>query len=130
MKVLIEAGVLADLTMNHIVPAAIKYQQELVKVVKGLKDIDAKTYKTLAQEPLRILTEISDNIAKVSELVRKLRKDLDKIEKDDLETKAEKLARKIKPEFDKIRQYTDRLEMMIDDEIWPLTKYREMLFIR
>ncbi len=130
MKVLIEAGVLSDLTMNHVVPAAIKYQQELVKVVKGLKDIDDKTYKTLAQEPLRILNEISENINKLSELVRKLRMELNQLEKDDLETKAEKLATKIKPEFDQIRQYTDQLEMMIDDEVWPLTKYREMLFIR
>ena len=130
MKVLIEAGVLADLTMNHVVPAAIKYQKELVKVVKGLKDIEPKSYKTLAQEPLQILNELSENISKVSGLVRNLREELDKLEKDNLETKADKLAKKIKPEFDKIRRYTDRLEMMIDDEIWPLTKYREMLFIR
>ena len=130
IKMMIEAGVLADLTMNHIVPAAFKYQQELVKIVKGLKYIDEKSYPNLAKEPLNVLNELSENIAKVSELVRKLRKELDKLEKADLETKAEKLARKIKPEFDKIRKYTDRLEMMIDDEIWPLVKYREMLFIR
>ena len=130
MKILIEAGVLADLTMNHVIPAAIKYQKELVKVVKGLKDIEPESYKTLAQEPLQILNELSENISKVSGLVRNLRKELNKLEKDDLEIKADKLAKKIKPEFDKIRNYTDRLEMMIDDEIWPLTKYREMLFVR
>jgi len=130
MKILIEAGVLGDLTMNHIVPAALKYQQELVQVIKGLKDIYDKDYKKYAREPMHLLDEISDNIAKVSELVRKMRKDLDKLEDKNLEEKAKKLAHKIKPEFDKIRAYTDRLEMMVDDEIWPLTKYREMLFIR
>jgi len=130
MKVLIETGVLSDLTMNHVVPAALKYQQELVAVVRGMKDIDEKNYKKLSKEPMHILESVSEHIAKVSELVRKLRKDLDKLEKYDLETKAEKLANDIKPEFDKIRNYTDKLEMMIDDEIWPLTKYREMLFIR
>ena len=130
MKVIIEAGVLADMTMNHVIPAAVKYQKELAKVVKNLKNIDSKTYQTLGQEPLKMLKDLSDNIAKVSELVGKLRKDLEKLEKLDWEAKAEKLARKIKPEFDKIRHYTDKLEMMIDDEIWPLSKYREILFIR
>ena len=129
MKVIIEAGVLADMTMNHVIPAAVKYQKELTKVVKNLKDIDSETYQTLGQEPLRMLKDLSDNIAKVSELVGKLRKELTKLEKLDWEAKAEKLAYKIKPEFDKIRHYTDKLEMMIDDEIWPLTKYREMLFL-
>jgi len=130
MKVSIEAGVLADLTMNHVVPAALKYQQELIKVVKGMKDLFPDTYQKTAQEPIRILNDLNDAIGKASDLVRKLRKDLDKLQKDDLETQAAKMAHKIKPEFDKIRKYADRLEMMIDDEIWPLTKYREMLFTR
>jgi glutamine synthetase len=130
MKILIEAGVLGDLTMNHVVPAALKYQQELVQVIKGLKEIYNKDYKTYAKEPLQLLNELSESIAKVSELVRKLRKNISKLNDMDLEKKASVLAHKIKPEFDKIRRYTDQLEMMIDDEIWPLTKYREMLFIR
>ena len=130
MKILIEAGVLGDLTMNHIVPAALKYQQELVQVIKGLKEIYENDYKKFAKEPLQLLNELSESIAKVSELVRKLRKNISKLDEMELEKKASVLARKIKPEFDKIRYYTDRLEMMIDDEIWPLTKYREMLFIR
>ncbi|HFX18183.1 MAG TPA: hypothetical protein ENK64_03480 [Flavobacteriales bacterium] len=130
MKMQIEAGVLADMTMNHVVPAAIKYQQELVRIIKGFKDIDEKQYKTLAKEPLKLLNELTETTNKVSDLVRHLRKDIQKLENDDLEQQADKLAHKIKPEFDKIRKHIDRLEMMIDDEIWPLTKYREMLFIR
>lgn len=130
MKMQIEAGVLADMTMNHVVPAAIKYQQELVKIIKGFKNIDEKQYKTLAKEPLELLNELSETTNKVSDLIRHLRKDLQKLEKNDLEKQADTLAHNIKPEFDKIRKHIDRLEMMIDDEIWPLTKYREMLFIR
>ncbi len=130
MKILIEAGVLSDLTMNHVVPAALKYQQELVQVIKGFKEIYGKEFKKYAQEPMYLLDEISSAVTKVSELVRKLRKDIDKLEVKSLEEKADKLAHKIKPEFDKIRNYTDKLEAMVDDEIWPLTKYREMLFIR
>ncbi len=130
MKILIEAGVLSDLTMNHVVPAALKYQQELVQVIKGFKDIYGKEFKKYTQEPMYLLDEISSAVTKVSELVRKLRKDIDKLEAKSLEEKADKLAHKIKPEFDKIRNYTDKLEAMVDDEIWPLTKYREMLFIR
>ncbi len=130
MKILIEAGVLGDLTMNHVVPAALKYQQELVQVIKGLKDIYGKQYEKYAREPMFLLDEVADAIAKVSELVRKMRKNIEKLERFDLDHKANYLANQIKPEFDKIRNFTDKLEMMIDDEIWPLTKYREMLFIR
>jgi len=130
MKILIEAGVLGNLTMNHVVPAALKYQQELVQVIKGLKDIYDEDYKKYAREPMDLLDEISANINKVSALVKKLRKDIGKLDNKDLEEKAQMLAHKIKPGFDKIRQHADRLEMIIDDEIWPLTKYREMLFIR
>jgi glutamine synthetase len=130
MKMLIEAGVLSDLTMNHIVPSALKYQQELVQVIKGLKEIYNQDYKKYAKEPLYLLNELSGAIVKVSELVRKLRKNLNKINEMELEKQADVLAHQIKPEFDKIRQHTDKLEMMIDDKIWPLTKYREMLFIR
>ncbi len=130
MKVLIEAGVLGDMTMNHVVPAALKYQQELVKTIKGLKDIDEKHYKKLAKEPIKIMEQLAEATNKVSDLVRKLRKDIDALGDKDLETKADRLAHHIKPQFDQIRTYTDQLEMMIDDEIWPLTKYREMLFIR
>ncbi len=130
MKIEIEAGVLADLTMNHVVPAAIKYQKELTDVVKGLKDIYGKDFKKYAEEPLYLLDNLSSHISKVSELSRQLRKDLFQLEKYELDKKAQILSSKIKPQFDKIRKHTDAMEMMIDDEIWPLTKYREMLFVR
>ena len=130
MKIEIEAGVLADLTMNHVVPAAIKYQKELTDVVKGLKDIYGKDFKKYAEEPLYLLDNLSSHISKVSELSRQLRKDLFQLEKYELDKKARILSSKIKPQFDKIRKHTDAMEMIIDDEIWPLTKYREMLFVR
>ncbi len=130
IKLTIEAGVLGDLTMNHIVPAAIKYQQELVNVIKGLKDIYDKDFKKYAEEPLYLLDKISAHISKVSELVRKLRKEMDGMDAYDLDKKADLIVQKIKPQLVKIRKHTDALEMMIDDEIWPLTKYREMLFVR
>ncbi len=129
-KLKIEAGVLGDLTMNHIVPAAIKYQQELVNLIKGFKDIYGKDFKKHGAEPLYLLDKISGHISKVSEQVRKMRKDVESLEKEDLEKQADLLAHKIKPQFDKIRKHTDSLEMMVDDEIWPLTKYRELLFIK
>jgi len=130
MKLLIEAGVLGDLTMNHVVPAALKYQQELVKVIQGLKDVYEEDYKKYAQEAIYLLDEISTSIHKVSELVRKLRKDVKNLENKSLKEKGMLLAYKIKPQFDEIRKYTDQLEMMIDDEMWPLVKYREMLFVK
>jgi len=129
-KLKIEAGVLGDLTMNHIVPAAIKYQQELVNVIKGLKDIYGKDFKKYGEEALYLLDKISGHITKVSEQVRKMRKEVEGLDKYSVEKQADQLAHKIKPQFDKIRKHTDSLEMMIDDEIWPLTKYRELLFIK
>ncbi len=130
MKIEIEAGVLADLTMNHVVPAAIKYQKELTDVVKGLKDIYGKDFKKYAEEPLYLLDNLSSHISKVSELSRQLREDLFQLEKYELDKKAQILSSKIKSQFDKIRKHTDAMEIMIDDEIWPLTKYREMLCVR
>jgi len=130
MKILIEAGVLSDLSMNHVVPAAAKYQQELINVVKGLKEIYGANYKKMAKEQLTSLDELSIHLQKVVELVRSLRKKIEKIESENLEKKAHLLAYEIKPDFDRIKEHNDALEMMIDDELWPLTKYREMLFTR
>lgn len=130
MKILIEAGVLSDLSMNHVVPAATKYQQELINVVKGLKEIYGANYKKMAKEQLTSLDELSIHLQKVVELVRSLRKKIEKIESENLEKKAHLLAYEIKPDFDRIKEHNDALEMMIDDELWPLTKYREMLFTR
>ncbi len=130
MKILIEAGVLGDLTMNHIVPAAFKYQQKLATLINDLRALESLKTGSFTKEPMKQLKEISFDIEKLTSLVREMRKTIAALENFNLEEKAEILAGEIKPRFDEIRQYTDRLEIRIDDEIWPLTKYREILFTR
>jgi glutamine synthetase len=131
-KLQIEARVLGDLVQNHIVPIAIKYQTSLIDNVKGLKEVfcDAE-YKELAGARLELIREISQHIsyikAKVKEMVE-ARKVANKIE--DTRKKADAYSKKVKPFLDDIRYHIDKLELIVDNEMWPLPKYRELLFTR
>jgi glutamine synthetase len=131
MHIQIESRTLGDLAGNHIVPTAIKYQNSLIKNVKGLKEIFGKDYKKHAEEQLKLITKISEHIeglhAKIDDMLDE-RKKANKIE--DIEKKAAAYCNKVKPYFDAIRYHCDKLELMVDDELWPLTKYREILFTR
>lgn len=128
----IEAQVLADLARNHITPTAILYQNELIKNVQGLKDIfSEKELKNLAREQMDLIKQISEKITNIKISVDKLLKELSNSrEIEDPQLRAEAYAYKVKPIFDVIREDVDELEMMVDDEIWPLTKYRELLFTK
>lgn len=128
----IEARVIADIARNHIVPAALKYQNRLIENVKGLKEIFGdKEFKALAKEQLSLISQISENVSKIKVGVDEL---LDAKEKakgiSDGQKQAEAYCNNVKTLFDTIRVSADALEMMVDDELWPLTKYREMLFTR
>ncbi len=131
-QVEIEAKVLCDLTSNHVIPTAIRYQMQLVEIIRGLKDIfGASGYKKYAEEHMRELQEVSEMVNALSADVGKLRELLKKAEGiEDFVEKADFYADSIRPMFDDIRQKADALEMLIDDEVWPLVKYRELLFTR
>jgi glutamine synthetase len=123
---------MGDLVMNHIVPVAIRYQSELVDNVKGLKELFSdKEYKELAGARLELIRLISQHIsyikAKTTEMIE-ARKVANKIE--DEREKAMAYATKIFCYLDDIRYHVDKLELIVDDEYWPLPKYRELLFIR
>jgi glutamine synthetase len=131
-RVQIEARVMGDLVMNHIVPVAIRYQTELIQNVKGMKDLfDDKEYKELASARIELIRSVSQHVsyikAKVTEMVE-ARKVANKIE--DEREKALAYSTKIFCFLDDIRYHVDKLELIVDDEYWPLPKYREMLFIR
>jgi glutamine synthetase len=131
-SVQIEARVLGDLVMNHIVPVAIRYQTELVENVKGLKELfGEKEFKELAGARIELIRTISHHVsyikAKTSELIE-ARKVANKIE--DEKEKAMAYSTKIFCYLDDIRYHVDKLELIVDDEYWPLPKYRELLFIR
>jgi glutamine synthetase len=129
-KVQIEARIMGDLAINHILPAAIKYQNELLNNVNGLKaaGLPEAAYKS----QLTILKEVSDHIqvihSKVHEMVeaRKIANNMG-----DTRTKAIAYESQVKAAFfDDIRYHVDKLEHLVDDEYWTLPKYREMLFLR
>jgi glutamine synthetase len=130
-EIQIESRTLGDMSLNHIIPTAIKYQNILIKNVKGIKEIFGENFKSRANDQLMILEEISDHIKKIINGVDQMvlaRKNANKIE--DVNKKAMAYARKVIPYLNEIRDHCDKLELTIDDSIWPLAKYRELLFIR
>ncbi len=128
-KLEIEAKVIRDMAMGYIIPAAIKYQNDLIVNVSGLKNIKAPAASFKAQTEM--LNEISEHINALKTGVDKMlteRRKADKIE--EAHKKAVYYCEKVKPLFDVIREHADQLELMVDDTIWPLPKYRDMLFIK
>ncbi|MEE9349231.1 MAG: glutamine synthetase III [Flavobacteriaceae bacterium] len=131
MRIQIEGRVLGDLARNHVVPTAIKYQTALITNAQGLKDIFGKDFKSIAKEQLDLIKDISGHITGIKSKTKAMineRKKANKI--DDFEKQALAYCNEVKPYFDEIRYHCDKLEIMVDDEIWPLSKYREILFTR
>jgi len=131
MRIQIEGRVLGDIAGNHVVPTAVRYQNLLIKNVTGLKEIFGNDFEKHAAEQIQLIKRISEHIEGIHVKVEKMinaRKKANKIE--NVETMAEAYCFKVKPFFDEIRYHCDKLELMIDDELWPLTKYRELLFTR
>ncbi len=127
----IESRVLGDIARNHIVPTAVKYQNILIENVKGLKDIFEKEFESVSKEQINLIKKISSHIEGINSNVTKMieeRKIANAIKV--LGEKADAYYYKVKPLFEDIRYHSDKLELLVDDEIWPLTKYRELLFTR
>jgi glutamine synthetase len=129
LKIQIEGRVIGDLAINHILPAAIRYQNQLLTNIQGLKAIKAKNPEMAAQ--LGLCKEISEHVQQIKSNVDKMteaRKKANKVE----ETRAKAIAYcdNVKPYFDIIREHVDALEEVVDDRMWPLPKYRELLFVR
>jgi glutamine synthetase len=126
-KVQIEARVIGDLAMNHIIPTAIAYQNKLIQNAHGLKGLGIDN-----EAVITTIKEISGHIETIKTGVRQMveeRKRLNKLT--DAHKKADGYCDDIKEKyFDKIRDAVDKLELLVDDEDWPLVKYREMLFLR
>lgn len=131
LRIQIEGRVLGDIARNHVVPTAVKYQNVLIENVKGLKEIYGDGFKAFAKEQMILIEEISSHIESINSDVTKMtneRKKANQIE--DIEKKAHAYCNKVKPLFDDIRYHCDKLELLVDDELWPLTKYRELLFTK
>ena len=132
MKVQIEGRVLGDLAINHIVPTAVAYQNRLLENLRGLKEIfPAEEYEVLSADRKELIREISHRVTSIKVLVRDMteaRKVANHME--NYKERAFAYEEKVRPYLDQIRDHIDHLEMEVDDEIWPLPKYRELLFTK
>ncbi len=130
-KIQIEGRVLGDIARNHVIPTAIRYQNTLIENVRGLKEIFGKEYEKIAKEQISLIKEISSHIEGINTKVEEMTEARKKANAlTDAQKMAEMYCDKVKPYFDVIRNHCDKLELLVDDEIWTLTKYRELLFTR
>jgi glutamine synthetase len=131
-KVQIESRILGDLAINHIVPTGINYITSLLENVRNLKEVfDENDYERLAGARKEMIVNISDHITMIKKLVNDMieaRKKANIIE--DQYKKAVAYEKNVKPYLEEIRSHIDKLELVADNEIWPLPKYRELLFTR
>ena len=131
MRIQIESRTLGDIARNHIIPTGIKYQNVLIDNVKGLKEIYGNDFQKHAEVQLKIIERISGHIDEINKGIVQMvetRKTLDKIE--DEFKKAYAYCENVLPFLNDIRYHCDKLELVIDDDLWPLAKYRELLFCR
>jgi glutamine synthetase len=128
-KIQIEARVMGDLAINHILPAAIKYQTSLANNIEALQDIGLKS--NMFETQMEQIREISGHISAIKKNVDSMveaRKKANKVE--DVRKRAILYCNEVRSHFDTIRDHVDHLEMLVDDEMWPMAKYRELVNVR
>ena len=128
----IEARVLGDLAMNHIIPVATHYQSQLIKNVQGMKDVFTKERaERLSSRNMKLIEEIAERTEKIEQLVEDLteaRRIANRIE--NIHQRAIQYHDTVCPKMEDIRREIDKLELIVEDGLWTLPKYRELLFIR
>ena len=128
----IEARVMGDLSMNHIIPVATHYQSKLIKNVQGMKDVfSAERAERLSARNLKLIEEIAERTERIESLVEELteaRRVANHIA--DIHQRAIAYHDTVCPKMQDIRNEADKLEMIVEDGLWTLPKYRELLFIR
>ncbi len=131
-KIQIEARVLGDLAINHVLPTALKYQNVLIENVRGLQKLfPEEIYNEMARPHLITIRKMSEHMASIREDVKRMveaRKEVNSIA--DVRDKAKAYSTEVVPFLETIRYHVDKLELIVDDELWPFPKYREMLFTR
>ena len=130
-KIQIESRGLGDMSKNHVIPIAIRYQNTLITNVKGLKDIFGDEFESIGKEQIILIKVISKHIEGINAKVKEMtdaRKKANALT--DAQEMAEAYCDKVKPYFEIIRNHCDKLELLVDNELWTLTKYRELLFTK
>ncbi|MEA3451500.1 MAG: glutamine synthetase type III, partial [Bacteroidota bacterium] len=129
-QIQIESRILGDIVLNHIIPAVLKHQNMLIENVKGMKDIFVKSeYDDLTKARRELIKDISIYISQIkqkAEEMRLARKDANN--STDCVTTTRKYIDNVKPFLEEIRLQVDKLERVVDNELWPLPKYRELLY--
>ena len=128
-KLQIEARVLGDICLNHVIPAAVSYQNVLIRNIQGSKEIFGDEYVTLCKADVDTCRKIAGYINALSEDVQALvavRKKANRIT--DMSERAHAYSTQVMDAMDRVRASADQLEMLVDDALWPLPKYRELLF--
>ncbi|MCX8081421.1 MAG: glutamine synthetase III [Bacteroidia bacterium] len=131
-KLQIEGRVIADMVNNQIIPAALNYQNKLLENIRNLKEIfGEKEFKTLAKTQLELIREISERVNFIRENTEKMNEERKKANQiTDLKKQAFAYRDNVLKYFDDIRYHVDKLEYIVDDALWPLPKYRELLQLR
>jgi glutamine synthetase len=132
LKIQIESRLMGDLVNNNIIPAVLEYQNKLIQNIQGMMSVfGEKEGKTMASTQIDILKQVNLHLAAMKSASEKMlaeRKKANSME--DVEKKALAYCDKVKVHFDEIRYHADKLELIVEDELWPLPKFRELLFIR
>jgi glutamine synthetase len=125
----IEGRVLGEMVYNHIIPAALQYQNMLLTNINGLKEVYGAAHKKVADPQLTILEQIAEHVLQLKKLTDEMTDARQRANgMSSSNKKAQAYCNNVKPFFESIREHSDALEKLIADELWPFTKYREMLF--
>lgn len=132
LKRQIEARVCGDVAQNHIIPTVIAYQSKLMENIKGLKEVfGAKEAEKVGAMQISMVRDIANHLNAMKKALDTMKAKQLKVDAmSDIQKKAEQYVEVIKPLTDEIRSYADQLEMIVDDEMWPMPKLREILFTR
>ena len=128
-KLQIEARIIGDICLSQVIPAAVRYKNTLVENISGLKNIfgdDYLSYCRAEMEALKAISMYINNMSSDVELLVEARKKANRI--DNIAQRAKMYSREVKDMMERVRESADNLEMLIDNEMWPLPKYRELLF--
>ena len=127
-KVQIESRVIADMAANHIIPTAIRYQNVLIENIKGINEVFPKELDALAKDEISTLKEIISHVNAIRTASAKMTKDRHRLNRiPDIPERAKGYENEVRASMNEIREHIDSLEMIIDDDLWPLPKYRELL---
>lgn len=132
LKIQIESRLMGDLVNNNFIPAVLAYQNKVIQNIQGLISVfGEKEGKTMAKAQINILKEVNTHLNEMKAASEKMLAERKKANAmDEVEQKALAYCDKVKVHFDEIRYHADKLELLVEDELWPLPKFRELLFIR